>query len=410
MILKVYLSNIFPIAVKVVGGLLLVRTFADYLGKDGLGLVSQYQSVMTFGYGVFTALIFNFTVKNKWPKADATDNFHQLLAWIIKIGMFAGLGFALMSIPLSYLMFDSPEYASFLLIAGLQLPLIATYVALSARMCANGNQVSYNTIIGFSTAIAFTGIWIGTRNFSINGAFIALAAFYIPALLIQGYIGRSELIASLNILRAKTLNYPSLPLLKFSAVAITSAFLAVAIQIVVRNYIYNNSGWSTVGEWQTITKISESYLLLASIPLATFFLPKYAALTSANGKLDLLIKIASLSLLIILLTGTVIFLLWNEIIVLVIGSQFQELKYLFGLQVVGDCFKILTWVLVTAATGDNRLNLVLYIEIFFAIFYCGLVYFAFPTYGMQGAVASYGLAYLTTTILMLILYKKPYGK
>jgi O-antigen/teichoic acid export membrane protein len=410
MILKIYLSNIFPIAIKIVGGLLLVRTFADYLGKEGLGLVSQYQSVMTLGYGVFTALIFNFTVKNKWKKTEFSDDFHQLLAWIIKIGMFAGLGFALMSIPLSYLMFDSPEYASFLLIAGLQLPLIAIYVALSARMCANGNQVSYNTIIGFSTAIAFIGIWIGTRNFNITGAFIALAAFYIPAFLIHGYIGRSELAASVNILRGKTLNYSSLPLLKFSMVAITSAFLAVAIQIVVRNYIYNTSNCGIVGDWQTITKISESYLLLASIPLATFFLPKYSAQTSANGRLNLLIKISWLSLLIVLITGTSIFLLWNEIVVLVIGVQFQELKYLFGLQVIGDCFKILTWVLVTAAMGDNRINLVLYIEIFFAVFYCGLVYLIFPSYGMRGAIASYGLAYLSTTILMLMSYKKFYGK
>lgn len=410
MIFKVYLSNVFPIAVKVIGGLVLLRTFADYLGKDGLGLVSQYQSVMTLGYGLFTALIFNFTVKNKWTKSDVGHDFQQLLAWIIKIGVFAGVGFAAISFPLSYLLFNSTEYASFLLIAALQFPLIAIYVALSAQMCANGNQVNYNKIVGFSTAIAFGCIWISTRYFNINGAFIALAAFYVPAFLIQGYIGRSELVNSLSILRNKTLKYSGLELLKFSIVAIISAFLAIAIQIVIRNYIYKNSNWGTVGEWQTITKISESYLLLASIPLVTFFLPKYSALLSSNKKIELLTKISVLSLLIVMVTGSIIFVLWNEVVVLIIGTQFKELKNFFGLQVIGDCFKILTWVLITAAMGDNRLNLVLYVEIFFAILYCGLVYFTFPTYGMQGAIASYALSYLSTTILMLIFYKKLYGK
>lgn len=410
MIVKIYLSNALPIAVKIIGGLFILRVFVAYLGKDGLGLVSQYQSIITLGYGLFNALIFNFAVKSQWKSAAESEEFIYFLAWVIKVSLLLGVGVAAASLPLSHLIFNDAGYAVFICLAALQLPVAAVYISLSARMCSENGQIKYNTIVGVSTAIAFFGIWLCTRSLGMNGALIALAAFYIPAFLIQGYAGRSDLISSIRVLLSRASAYNSLPLLKFSFVAIVSAFLAVVTQMAIRSFIFESSGWGVVGEWQTIVKISESYLMLASIPLFTFFLPKYSSFASEKDKMELLMKISLLSFLIVSIVGLLIYLLWSGPVVLVIGSQFDGLKNVFGLQVIGDVFKILTWVFMTAALGDNRIALVLFVEILFAVFYSGLVYWVFPTYGLDGAVMSYGFSYFLVAAGMLMFYRRIYEK
>lgn len=410
MILKIYLSNAMPIAVKIIGGLFVLRVFAAYLGKDGLGLASQYQSIITLGYGLFNALIFNFAVKAQWKSRTESEDFTFFLAWVIKISLLLAVGVAAVSVPLSRFLFNDVGYAGFVLLGALQLPVAAVYIALSARMCSENDQVKYNAIVAVSTALAFASVWLCTRYLGIKGALIALASFYVPALLMQGYAGRVYLIGSIRVLLARASAYNSLPLLKFSFVAIVSAFLAIMVQIVIRGFIFESAGWDVVGEWQTIAKISESYLMLASIPLFTFFLPRYSVLVSEKDKRALLVKVLGLSFLIVSVTGLMIYLSWNGPIVLVIGDQFGDLKGVFGLQVIGDVFKILAWVLMTAALGDNRLALVLCVELLFAIFYCGMVYWIFPFYGLEGAVLSYGLSYLVVAVGMILFYQIVYEK
>ncbi|MDQ3060467.1 MAG: hypothetical protein M3R45_13280 [Pseudomonadota bacterium] len=410
MILKIYLSNALPIAVKIIGGLFVLRVFVAYLGKDGLGLVSQYQSIITLGYGLFNALIFNFAVKSQWKSDAGSKDFSCFLAWVIKVSLFVAAGVAAASLPLSSLLFNDSGYAVFVFLGALQLPVVAVYIALSARMCSENGQIKYNAIVAVSTAVAFIGVWLWTRYFEMNGALIALAAFYVPAFLIQGYAGRSDLIGSIKVLLSRASSYNSLPLLKFSFVAIVSAFLAVVVQMAIRSFILESSGWDVVGEWQTITKISESYLMLASIPLFTFFLPRYSSLVSVKQKLDLLVKISLLSFFIVSSVGLIIYLSWNGPVVLVIGSQFSGLKNVFGFQVIGDVFKILSWVFMAAALGDNKIALVLFVEFLFAAFYCGLVYWIFPTYGLEGSVLSYGFSYFLAATGMLVFYRRIYGK
>ena len=108
--------------------------------------------------------------------------------------------------------------------------------------------------------------------------------------------------------------------------------------------------------------------------------------------------------------GTLIFFMWNLLANLIIGEQFSELQPVFGIQVVGDIFKIICWVLVTAALGDNKLKLVICIEIIFAIFYCGLVYCFFPALGLSAAIASYGVAYFFIAIALISIYLRKFNE
>ena len=408
--LKIYISNALPIAIKIIGGLFLLQAFVAYLGQDGLGLASQYQSVITMSYGIFNALIFNYAVKNQWSERSGAADFTAFLIWIIRLSLGLAFGIGLLSWPLAWLIFDNIDYAIYMIFAALQMPLVAVYIALSAKMCAHKKQVKYNALVAASTLVAMYTVWYFAKYFTIAEVLTALAFFYVPAFILQVYAARIELKEMKLKWFEKKLKYDYRPVVKISSVAVVSAFLAIAVQITARKIIMNEAGWETVGQWQIVNKISESYLLLASIPLFTFFLPKYAALASDGEKKALLLKIIGISTMIIGAAGTLIFFMWNLLANLIIGEQFSELQPVFGIQVVGDIFKIICWVLVTAALGDNKLKLVICIEIIFAIFYCGLVYCFFPALGLSAAIASYGVAYFFIAIALISIYLRKFNE
>jgi O-antigen/teichoic acid export membrane protein len=410
MLYKVYISNALPVLVKTLGGLLILSVFVSHLGKDGLGLASQYQSLITLGYGVFNALIFNFAVKNGWDSKHNNQSYSQFLAWLIRFSLLCTAVLAMLSTPLSSLLLNDSSYSLFVFLGITQLPLIAIYIALAAKICASDRQILYNSIVAVSAGLGFFLISVLTSSFGMKGALIGLAVFYVPAFICQGYVSRNELLGATRLLFSRTISYDSKPIVKFSFVAVVSAFLAVSTQIVIRNLLAREMGWKTVGDWQMLTKVSESYLMLASIPLFTFFLPKYSSLIDGAAKSALLSKILKLSFLIVFISGTIIFASWQGLLELIIGTQFYDLKSTFLLQMIGDVFKILTWVLVTTALGDNRLSLVLLVEIVFSVVYVTLVYFSLSQYGLNGAVVSYSTSYFLVAAGMSIFYKRVYAK
>lgn len=408
--LKIYISNALPIGIKIIGGLFLLQAFVVFLGQEGLGLASQYQSVIAMSYGIFNALIFNYAVKNQWSERVGHADFTAFLIWIIKLSLGLALGVGVLSWPLSLLIFDDTTYAIYMILTAIQMPLVAVYVALSAKMCADKKQIKYNALVAASTLVSMFAVWYCTKYYKMTEVLAALAFFYVPAFFFQIFAARTEL----KDLTVKWIwvnsSYDYMPVLKISFVAVVSAFLAIAVQIVVRKIILDGAGWETVGEWQIVNKISESYLLLASIPLFTFFLPRYAALTDGGEKKALLLKIVGMSIMIVAASGATIFFMWNIVSKFIIGEQFSELRSVFGIQVVGDVFKILCWVLITAALGDNKLKLVLLIEILFAFFYCGLIYYFFSAMGLKAAIACYGGAYMLVAISLTLFYFKKFNE
>lgn len=403
MLVKVYVSNALPIAVKIIGGLIILRVFIEHLGMEGFGIAAQYQSIVTLAYGVVNALVFNYIVKTPWNGTSGDDEFGVLLQWIFRVSLIAAFFVALLSYPLAYLVFNDGRYYSYICIAVLTLPLIAIYVALSAKMCGDKLQASYNLISAASTAIAILLVCLSTYWVGISGALIALGCFYIPAFALQAFVNRKQLIVACSTRRPAE-SYDSRPLLKFAFVGVLSAGLAVLIQIVIRNNIAAEVGWIGVGEWQTVNKISESYLMLASIPLFTYFLPRYSSLSSSLDRHSFLVKTLTFSLLIVACTGVAIYLSWNSLVVLVIGSQFGVLGEVFKIQVLGDVFKIVSWVFVAAALARNRIKQIVILELLFAMAYCVLSYYLIPVYKINGAIIGYVIAYVLFAVLVIAMY------
>jgi PST family polysaccharide transporter len=174
----------------------------------------------------------------------------------------------------------------------------------------------------------------------------------------------------------------------------------------MRNQLAENANWDIVGDWQAITKVSESYLLFATTPLTTFLLPKLTQQKTIPDRKSLINKTTIIGLTITLLTGLSIFLLWDTIIIRIIGESFSDLKYLMPLQITGDLFKVIVWTYSIVAIAQEKYKIAFTAEIIYAIIYTSLSFYFLPTLRLQGAIATYLIAYFISGIYLIFSYNK----
>jgi PST family polysaccharide transporter len=194
-------------------------------------------------------------------------------------------------------------------------------------------------------------------------------------------------------------------LIKIASFGIFSAINAISLQLFLRRYLASSESWSSVGDWQAITKISESYLLLVTIPLSTFLLPEIVKNKNFFYQKKLMRASILLGLFITFMLGSLIFLLWNLVIIKIIGESFSNLSNLWLIQIVGDLFKIVTWTIGVLAIAKMQLKVAFISELIYSFLYVSLVVSLTPFYHTQGPFMAYTIAYLLTCIYFLYQYK-----
>ena len=82
------------------------------------------------------------------------------------------------------------------------------------------------------------------------------------------------------------------------------------------------------------------------------------------------------------------------------------MKELFLWQLLGDFFKIMSWILAFVMVVKSMTKKYIFTEIFFSISLVLLSYIYVIKYGVVGATVSYGINYFLYLIVMLFLFRK----
>jgi PST family polysaccharide transporter len=140
--------------------------------------------------------------------------------------------------------------------------------------------------------------------------------------------------------------------------------------------------------------------------LSVYFLPKFSELKNkellkkelTSGYLLILPFVMFISLLIYLFRQPIVFLLFS--------NEFLRMSDLFAWQLIGDVFKITSWLLGYILLAKAMTKLVIFSELIFATsFYLFTVYFT-NLYGLVGVTYAYCLNYVLHLLFMLISLKK----
>jgi PST family polysaccharide transporter len=409
-LLKTSLINAIAVVLKILTMLGINKVLAIYVGPTGYALIGQLQNavsmILTLSGNAINTGVTKYTAEFK------DDEFAQQKVWdtAFRITFFTvawlSLLIYLFSNQLALYFLKSSEYSY--VFSTLAITLI--FFSLNAQILAilNGKKEIINfvkiNIIGsiFSFLLTATLAYF----YGLKGALLALVTnqslvFFVSYMLANKLAWFKKI---------KFLKYfdksLAINLLKYALMGLVGAIVVPVSHIMVRSHIGITIGWAEAGLWDGLWRISTVYLMFITSVLSVYFLPKFSELKNkellkkelTSGYLLILPFVMFISLLIYLFRQPIVFLLFS--------NEFLRMSDLFAWQLIGDVFKITSWLLGYILLAKAMTKLVIFSELIFATsFYLFTVYFT-NLYGLVGVTYAYCLNYVLHLLFMLISLKK----
>ncbi|MEO8961204.1 MAG: O-antigen translocase, partial [Ginsengibacter sp.] len=200
------------------------------------------------------------------------------------------------------------------------------------------------------------------------------------------------------------------PLIKklsaFSLMATVSGFVSPTMQILVRDRIILKYSVTDAGYWQAVTKISDYYLGFITSVLVVYYMPR---LSEIQSKAELKNEISRGYKIILPVVGVIAFLIWlfkTFIIHILFTPEFLPMESLFTYQLLGDFFKIGSWLLAYVMIAKAMTKTYIATEIIFAASYVVFSYYFMNHYGLIGATYSFCINYAVYWALMWVILRK----
>lgn len=328
---------------RILVGLLIVKSMAWHLGPQAFGMLGQMMTVVAIASmfaGGGTAL--GLTKQLSEPVSEA--------AKLQRLGSAMVIYVAVSSIVTIVLVFGSRAFARSLLDdAGSMVVIWALAVGywlvgiysivqsiFSSRQDVR-SLVALNIVGALAGAAVFLTLLYG---FGFIGAAFGLVAM--PAINGLSALLFARLRLPVPWLRLQwNPNWESArELLAYGGVMLVSAAAVPMAQLAMRNMLGERLGWDQVGYWQGVLKISDVYFQFVGVVLTSFILPKFAAARSIKQIDGILRSIFSTLLPLAVVMLISVYLLRNIIIELLFSRSFLPMTDLFLPQVLGDFIRI----------------------------------------------------------------------
>jgi len=413
-LIKTSLLNALAVGVRVLTSILLNKILAVYVGPSGYATIGQFQNfvtlVTTFANGAINSGVTKYT-------AEYYDNEQGQIAIWKTAGTITLAGTLLTS----FIIIILNEYLSLWILndkiygnvfiwlgAGL-LPFTLNGLLLSIL---NGRK-EIRSFVLINIAGSLIGLFITgglALSLGLVGALVALAisqsiVFFVTLVFFYNtnWFKVSYIAGKIELLKFQALG-------KFALMALTSAICVPISQMAVRDHLGVNFGWQAAGHWEALMRISGLYLMLATVPLSIYYLPRISEIRKLED-LKREVFIGYRFLLPLSMTGAfAIYVCRDWIILLLFTTEFLPMRDLFAMQMIGDIAKIGSWLLAYVLLGKAVFKTYILLEIIFSFTWVGLVWLLTDSFGVSGAQIAYMINYLlywlaTGTIIYIFFYK-----
>lgn len=396
-------------AITFISGFIVVKVVAVKIGPKGIAFVGQFQNTTAILTMLATAAITTGVIKYLAQYKNDLIKSRQIINTAFLVVFFSSLIISLFvmltSGYLSQAAFKTKDFWIVYFLFGLFTMAISFNIIFSAIL--NGLQeIRKFTIINIcSSLIGVTITVIFAYSLGLIGVLIASTANAIVIFFINIYFFNKLGIKWKPNFKAWDKKVIKM-LSAFSLMAVVTGFVVPAMQILVRDRIILQFSATDAGYWQAVTKISDYYLGFITSVLGVYYMPR---LSEIQTKIELRNEIMKGYKIILPVVGVVAFLIWLSkgfIIHILFTSEFLPMKPLFTFQLLGDFFKIGSWLLGYLMIAKAMTKVYIYSEIIFAASYVILSYYFMNHYGIIGATYSFCVNYGLYWIFMWIFMRK----
>lgn len=388
-------------------GILRVKCVAWLIGPTGLGLLGIYNSILNVastasGLGINSSGVREVAEASgtgKTERVSCTIHALKRLCWLT--GIIGGVLVALLSVPISHLMFDSSAYAGQIALLGLSV-LMGSIAAGQMAMLQGMRRIAdlakvniISTLIATIAAICYYW-WLG-----LGGIIPALVTLSASMMVVSFLYARRVQVEAVEMSWRDTfLSAKGLILLGF--VFMLTALMTVLVELCSVSLIRSFVGIAAVGIYSAAMRLSGMFLNFILNAMGADFYPRLTEASDDHHKMRALVNHQTEIGLLLAVPGllaTIVLAPW--IITLFYTKAFVESAELLQWLIIGCLGRVISWPMgfIIIAKGAGRMFLIT--ETLTHITHLLLIWMGLQWLGLQGVAIAFCSLNLIYPILVM---------
>jgi PST family polysaccharide transporter len=409
-LVKTSFWNAIAVVMRVSSSILLNKLLAIMVGPSGYTLIGQFQNAVGLVTGLISGTV--TTGVTKYTAEYYDDKPRQQAVWqtACRLMLYSSTGAAIVIIlfrePLTLLLFQRLDFSDVFVWFAIALPGLALNAVLLAII--NGKKEFRSFVMAniAGNLVSLCLVYILAWRMGLQGALVAFGVSQSVAVIATlGITLKAEwfnLLALWGKIESKVLR----KLFRFIAMAVTTAVCGPLSQIIIRDHLSVKFGLAAAGYWQAVSKISDIYLMIVTLTLSAYYLPRISEIREAKQLKAEIGKVYRFVLPVAAFGALLIFLLREFIVTSLFSDEFRPMIPLFAWQLTGDVIKIGSWILAYVLIGRASTKAFVITEILFSVMLVIFTILFTSQVGLEGSVMAFALNYVVYWIAMYYLTSK----
>lgn len=383
------------------------KAVAIYIGPSGLAVIGQFQSFCLIAQTVSQAAINNGVTKYTAEYGSHGKEIRHLFSTALRISVFTSLIVSVLVISLSekisLIVLKSSSYQYIVILFGFSLiffVLNSLIISILNGLKEIGLWVKINIYQSIIILIVTT---ILVRSYGLVGALISIFAvqslvFFSLFFFLRNHniINIAAFTEKFNITQARNLS-------SYTLMGITSAVAVPMTHSFIREYLGSNLGWEYTGYWQGMWSLSSMYLGVISTVIGVYYIPRLAELKTIKAIVHEIVLGYKVLVPLMIVGFSIAYSVRSYLILFLYSESFMPMKDLFFWQLIGDFFKVCSWLLAYVMISKSLTKSFITSEIIFSLLLCLLVVFFVNLFGIEGACIAYAVTYLLYLFFVCII-------
>lgn len=257
-----------------------------------------------------------------------------------------------------------------------------------------------DSVVGLLFSLSLVWFW------GLKGALISAVTYQSIVLIATLFILRgTEWIQMLRV-NVKFEKNIAVKYMKFSAMTFVTAATVPVSQMIVRGYAISHISMHDAGIWEAMNRLSNMYLMIFSTSFSVYYLPRLSEINDENQLRSEILNGYKMITPILFIFLSTVFVFREYIISLVFSNDFISMSELFLGQLVGDFFKIMSWILAFLMLAKAHMTKFILTEIIFSLLFVGLGFIFLANFKIVGLVYAYAINYFLYFLAMIFLFRR----
>lgn len=409
-IVKVFSFTALSTLVRMLTGLISVKVVALIIGPAGIALLGQLNSfatiVMTLAQGGINSGVTKYIAGNRENASSVKTLISTGFRFTLWCSLACGCLMLLLHEYLSRWIMLSPDYGYVFVIFGITVIFYSVNNLILSIL--NGykdfRRFVWINIVNTLTGLIFTLVLV--IFWKLKGALIAAVTFqsimlFITVIMVRKLPWFSRAFWENRIDPATLRRYLSYSLMTF----VTAATVPLS-QLVLRGYVIADISGTEAGWWEAMNRLSGMYLMIITASFGVYYLPRLSEITAPKELRQEILKAYKVIMPILIVGFTGIYFFRVLIIRILFSPSFLPMQDLFFWQLLGDLFKIASWLLAFLMIAKSMTKRYIFSEISFSALFIALAFWFMRYHGVTGIVQAYCLNYFVYLCTMLVMFRK----